>query len=142
MKLNKNGLIARFYEWSWEQGVPNDLCSYFWKLIIAAILSPFTATAFWVSGAPIGAKAAVGVVQYAILGYLSCVVISAVHGDWAPTVITAAVVVLMMGIALFISLMEGTISAPEFITEISGIIKERKRGFKDKYCPQIEWTEE
>jgi len=42
MKLNTNSLLAQIYRSFYEVGyMPDNLCSYFWKLIIACIFYPF-----------------------------------------------------------------------------------------------------
>lgn len=41
MKLNKNGIYARFYKWFWEDELPKSVCQLFWSLFYASILTPF-----------------------------------------------------------------------------------------------------
>lgn len=48
MQLSKTGKLAIFYRWSYGKStdqLPNNLCPYFWKLVLAFFLLPIT----WVS---------------------------------------------------------------------------------------------
>lgn len=39
MKLNKNSFSSKFYKWFYETSIlPNNLCPYFWKLLLAWVL--------------------------------------------------------------------------------------------------------
>jgi len=44
MKLNQNSLSAKLYRWFYKTNtMPTNLCPYFWKLVVAVILSPLFA---------------------------------------------------------------------------------------------------
>lgn len=43
MKLNKNNLFARYYEWIYGN-LPNDVCSFFWGSVLAIGLFPILVT--------------------------------------------------------------------------------------------------
>jgi hypothetical protein len=44
MKLDQNSLSAKLYRWFYKTDtMPTNLCAYFWKLVIAVILSPLLA---------------------------------------------------------------------------------------------------
>ena len=42
MELNKNNLFARYYNWIYD-GLPNDICSFFWGSMFIILLFPFFA---------------------------------------------------------------------------------------------------
>jgi uncharacterized membrane protein YuzA (DUF378 family) len=145
MKLNDHGLMARFYLWSYPSALPNNLCSYFWKLVAAIVLLPLTWATFWINddNIPFPLRAIIGVLLQGIVGFLGFAFVAPFFGVWTPLeylglgVVIAAII---CGVGYFF-LERTTPVIPKALSEFASISYERGKAVKDNYCPRIEWTQ-
>jgi hypothetical protein len=149
MKLDKNGKLPRFYQWSYsEKDLPDNFCSYFWHVLWAIILFPVT----WLSyplpnypPPPIGIRFIIGIVGYFLLGLLAGLVYALLVNPFQTLKIAGTIVgaigALSATIFGFIYIKERLDGSDEksVFTEIAEIVREKKKSVKENYCPKINW---
>ena len=179
--MNKDGTLANLYRWTYactKEALPNNLCPFFWKLLIAVLIFPVT----WLSY-PYGFRIRRGnhdVIDYSfsknsnydrhtfmvikrfvtgIIGYffllllaLLIVTVAQAKVDWIDifynmlqilAFVAVSIVLIIIGIAgvVLLKIAFGSIREKEAYNEVTTIIKDRKDGFFNKYCPKINWRD-
>lgn len=139
MKLKRTGLLARFYEWSYGEDVPDNLCPYFWKIIAAVALFPLSWATWWVPEKP---PFVVRVIMGAVLQlaglFLMAALIGPFFGDWKWT-IGLVVITVVVALVAAIHLIADRQTRPEFVDEFTEMYTAKKQSFTEKYCPRIDW---
>lgn len=123
MKLNSEGLIARFYMSLPPRSgsLPKDFCTYFWGLIARLLAWIFI----------------IGLVLVILLGIIMIIVKSFIF--FSGHKIVGAVVlsiIALLTLLLYRYFKKGKI---EFISESARIISTKVSSVKKNYCPRIEW---
>lgn len=183
MKLNKTGKLARLYRWTYGKAeMPNNLCPYFWKVLLAIIVFPITWLSyawgfrvhingtFWdaefdesnkmylnyaSSNNMFFKRFFTGLLLAAFLILFSSLVGTFLSEDNLSELIYAFIINILfygIGVILICGSVIGAvycgfwtkdkIKKSETYQETVSIIKERKEGFKESYCPRISWTSE
>lgn len=152
MKLNKNSKLTRLYMWSYNTPywrLPNDLCTYFWKLLFAIVVFPLT----WLSY-PFKCNHIFSRIGVSLLCLLGLILIGLPIGlqKWGVFIILGIVIGMLVGITATIGLIAFVcglltetyykVRSTSTVEELMSIVRERKTGFKEKYCPRIEWAKE
>jgi hypothetical protein len=147
MKLTRNGTLARLYEWSYNTSVPPDLCTFFWGILIAAIFFPIS----WISfpfrlreadpgGPSLIIRFIVSLLLWAVLALVAWAGVEAYFNPWVALKWSG---IIIGGVIAAVSIIVGL--AYFFIEsqtweEVKSVVGERKQGFKEKYCPRIDWV--
>jgi hypothetical protein len=145
MKLNYSGKLARFYRWSFDSDVPSNLCTLFWGLLFATLFFPIT----WAS-LPFDCSNFVEriVKGFIVLGGLVLAGLFLTYLWLVPGFffIPALVVggILLVICLIFLIGFVCTEILPNSTTwqEVKDVVRERKDGFKGRYCPKVEWKYE
>lgn len=154
MKLKKDGLITRFYKWSFSYGddqLTQNFCGYFWSVVFAFIFLPFTAWSaavgltwpeFRKSDPPFGVRIVMGGVCYVICAAL---VMLGIKLYLAP-VDTLIGIGVAVSIAASVSLLmyvfvirDKTSQIGKALDEARDLIVEKVESVKEGYCPKIDW---
>lgn len=168
MKLNKNSFSSKFYKWFYETSIlPNNLCPYFWKLLLAwvlvalfglpsmVLLIPFLIVAtfnknalFFVKDNKYGAIL-VGFILYIALFVLMCIIIFFLTlFNVIPYVDGSNIAHLQIwgGIFSFFGFVSGIVYLSKYLAERKktkvkqpNIITEFVKAKYNKYCPKIDW---
>jgi hypothetical protein len=159
MKARKNSLHAQLYQFVWDGGLPNNLCPYFWKLILAviffiplAIIQLPMLIVIKFQGDDIldedsEDRSLIGFLIWGIIFIGSIYIIStyewirAMIGCYDYSYQFANCGIFINLIALFI----GIILLVKYLREINhvehhpNIVKEFVKAKYNKYCPKIDW---
>jgi len=144
IRLNKNSIFSKLYiETYLVDSLPKDFCTYFWKMLIAFVIIPFT---FWhmllrrfkpVDKESLTARIILGIV---INGMILVFILKPIASlQFAVTLLFFAIVVsLLIGIIYLLAKIRNKKETKKSLNNA----KEAIKGFKEKYCPLITWEEE
>jgi len=144
IRLNKNSIFFKLYiETYLVDSLPKDFCTYFWKMLIAFVIIPFT---FWhmllrrfkpVDKESLTARIILGIV---INGMILVFILKPIASlQFAVTLLFFAIVVsLLIGIIYLLAKIRNKKETKKSLNNA----KEAIKGFKEKYCPLITWEEE
>lgn len=166
MILNPKGKIAQFYEWNyavgytnwqreWVSNLPTNICPLFWQLAIAGLLFPLTWLSFPFDTDGFFKRIGVSLGCWLMLVFTAVVCFGVISH---PAEVGVAILAIFLGVAAGVLLfvierffiwgfpksffkIKEVINYFEFLNEITLIITERKKAFKDNWCPVIEWKE-
>jgi hypothetical protein len=158
MRLRLNSWHALFYKANYR-GLPMSLCTYFWKLVLAILLIPFTFIGLLVAPIREEKSTVLNVCTTTIL-YLSVLAGYVIGNDLIeitdPTmlqylllsllgvgamILAGIAVSLIVGIpALLIYFIQKKVENEKYDSEKKYVVIEWWRGFKGKYCPRINWN--
>ena len=159
MELNRNNKSAKLYRWFYETTeMPDNLCQYFWELVLAIIISPIKITlelpTFIVekitreeSG---GKKFAIGIIYWFILICGLCVLFSATRFFYDYKEGSLPDIISVVGLAIIAGVIGGFIIVfivclvEDYILrrkdkKKKNLIVEFIKAKKNKYCPKIDW---
>lgn len=157
MKLNKNSISTKLYQFVWGEDLPNNLCAFFWKNLLAYLLLPvvtlFSLMYYPASLIPIVrrdfgddrfSKRVDGLTTVILLFLLFCVGVF-VSGYW----VTYYEESFMHFVFLFggCTLVVLSVCFVFYLIGVFGnnkpnVVKEYVKAKKGKYCPKIEWIDE
>lgn len=167
MELNRNSLSARVYREVYNtRHMPESLCPYFWKLVLAyplvLVLLPLLVPTWIIlkfqdgeSDAPIGAKAIMGLLMYGF-GFMVFIVGVFISSCWVTYYegtpmhqfyIGGAYITLILGIVSVYFLIKHLNENRkfkrrinnEYVEEKPNLIIEIVKAKYNKYCPKITW---
>lgn len=143
MEIRKNTWHAKLYNIAYKR-LDQSLCTYFWKLVLALVLLPFTFIWYLIPYT----RNNMGLGGYTFSSFIVFVFISVgrllgkdVFGDFSFVSGLLGFVLLVVGILLIIGLLVLFV----YLLNLAGetkretLVGERLKGFKNKYCPRIEW---
>lgn len=143
MEIRKNRWHAKLYNIAYKR-LDQSLCTYFWKLVLALVLLPFTFIWYLI---PCTRN------NEGLSGYIFCSLVttffiiigrtigSDIFGDFSFVSGLVGFVLTVVGSALIV----GILILIAYLLHLAGetkretLIGERFKGFKNKYCPRIEW---
>lgn len=144
MEIRKNTWHAKLYNIAYKR-LDQSLCTYFWKLVLALVLLPFTFIWYLIPGTRNNA----GLGGYTFFSFIMFVFITIgrmigkdAFGDFSFVSGLLGFVLLAVGVALligFVVLSAYLLHLAAESTKRESLIGERLKGFKNKYCPRIEW---
>lgn len=146
MKMNKSNKAIQFYKWSYgykDSELDTNFCSFFWKFIVALILSPITVFSLPVQSAISEFKdngewriygRIVPFVFIASAVYLVIFVVTVAITYPVAFFSVLLVLLLLLGIAYHMFFKKN-----EFVSDTGKIIKEKVKSAKEGYCPRITW---
>ena len=167
MELNRNSISARVYREVYNtRHMPESLCPYFWKLVLAypliVVLLPLLIPT-WItlklsgdeSDAPIGAKAVMGAILYGF-GFMIFMIGVFISSFWITYYIKTTMyqfyicggfITLILGVAGGYLLVKSLIVNRkykrkfnnEYVEEKPNLIVEFVKSKYNKYCPKITW---
>lgn len=157
MKLSKNSIHSKFYNLIFAKTPPDNLCDYFWSLVLGLLLFipiiPGIVTEGIVeyyerkkgdyikgNGLELWPKIAVSFLVYFAMAFI-VLVISAFITKTLMMSILFGVIGLAIGIVwLFKKYRQIPKTIENNISEVCSIVKESVKSFKGKYCPRIDWN--
>lgn len=156
-EFNRQGKLAQFYQWShgkYEYELPQSICPYAWKLAFALLAFPITwlsypmdASHFDIRRLILIKRILLGILGYLVLGVAGILGVKLLQNIDQTLfglflilgIIVAAFVIFVIGI--IIALIHGLLTQSETYVETKSIVSERWNGFKDSYCPKINWKD-
>lgn len=139
MRLDYNGSLHKFYRWTYEDSCPRDLCTYFWKLVLATVSFPVTWWSYPFKQQDYVERLVIGGIAWLCMVTLGYVIGTALSGDYFALKMLGGAVGILIGLTVF-ALFVALVTRNPTLGEIKQVISERRRGFKEKYCPRIDWT--
>lgn len=138
MEINKNSWHSKFYYVSYRE-LPQSLCEYFWKLVLALTLLPLTWAGYAIKSSReqiYGVKINTGLIFWMLFWFVPYMVSIGNNTSFLQS--------LILSIGGYIFLTVVTLITILIIYLISkskkpNIVTERWKAFKGKYCPQITW---
>lgn len=139
MEIRRNRWHAKLYNIAYKR-LDQSLCTYFWKLVLALVLLPFTFIWYLIPST----RNNTGLGGYTFFSFMVFFLIVVarllgkdVFGDFSFVSGLLGFVLLVVGVALIRGLAALFIHLLSFKRET--LVSERLKGFKNKYCPRIEW---
>jgi hypothetical protein len=148
MKLNSNGKLARFYQWSYDAALPQNFCEYFWALAFAALFFPLTWMSYPWDSCMFSERVWKGFCVLATLALIAYGLAQWVEHPFEGTMIVLGciggtiglVAIIIGGTFLLESLQDWeSESKPTLFGEIVEVLREKKDAVKENYCPKIDW---
>lgn len=172
MKLHENSWHCQVYLAAYPRPLPEDFCSYFWKVIAAFVMLPFLVPylfmgrleelcdtrgpRIWGLRTPLGERLAEAALVWAwgvIVPFGLGMVLNS-NADlplWLQFVpwltgagiLAVGIGVLFVGVALSEHLSERRrLATPRAKVETEGFFSAKIRSVKGRYCPRIDWVNE
>lgn len=145
MQLNTNGRLAQFYRWTYDRKCPNDLCTFFWKLLFATVVFPITWLTYPWDLDHVAKRVFAGIAMWVGLLAVAGIASVTLGGDLFFVYIIGGLAAIAVGCVLLVGTGVGAVAGVGFgyrkvvESEIVQVVVERKRAFKDNYCPRIDW---
>ena len=157
MKLNKNSVGVKIYQYVWGEDLPNNLCNYFWKSVLAYPLIPLVTVLqlmyYPASLIPLVKREMEGDrFSERLAGLLSVIITYLLFA--VGVFISSAFVTYQADTFMYVSYVFGgilTIStsflfiyllALRFFDKKENMFREYIKAKKGNYCPKIEWEDE
>lgn len=156
MKLNKNSIGVKIYQYVWGEGLPNNLCNYFWKSILAYMLVPLV-TIFQIMYYPASlipvvkdemggerfSERLVGllVIFAGIIMFSLGVFISSAWVTYQSETVMFDFYVLGGIFTLLFTFICIILMYSRLTHEKEGVVREYIKAKKGNYCPKIEWID-
>lgn len=147
MEIRRNTWHSKLYRTMYND-LTNNLCEYFWKLVLAILLLPFTWVALCIP--KFRKDEDMGMGSYLLVGTVVYGFFSAswdLGSDFFPN--QTLILQILFGvvlITLLLGLIFGAIALSCYIYDKTqetpkrtNIVTERFKAFKGKYCPKITW---
>lgn len=156
MKLNKNSIGVKIYQYVWGEDLPNNLCNYFWKSILAYMLVPLV-TIFQIMYYPASlipvVKDEIGVDRFSerltgllaifagIIMFSSGVFVSSAWVTYQSKTVMFHFYALGCIITLFTAFATVVLLVLKSTNRKENVVKEYIKAKKGRYCPKIEWID-
>jgi len=145
IKLTKDSWHRKFYEMWWVKEAPNNLCNYFWGLLLAIVTSPLIAgrALYEIFQENPGFTGNITKTFYYIFNTALAAVIGGLLGFvlgkafFNPILSLAIVGGIALGLMFIFLFVHALVSIEK--SETVNMAKEAVKAKKNKICPQIEW---
>ncbi len=142
MELKTTSWHSKLYNYSYTSSLPNNLCSYFWKVILAMIVSPLSLpVGLSMRGENLALKTFVNIICLVCFCICSFAFIYAplIEEDFIPMISILIIIGIGLLIYGFYNLVEYLDKRNRYKPKQPNIFIEYIKATKENYCPKITW---